>query len=234
MSIVEDTERTRFCPQTDKMKPVYPPPPPPSTSLSWGYKNLQFHDDCMYCVSCTACLAAWFCPQTDKVKPVYPPSTSLSWGYKNLQFRDYCMYSVSCTVCLAAEFGCHSGTCVWFWDRRRGRFSTWYSTREEGESSSGSEFLSWLSDAMLASEIWLNIGSDNGLLPDGTKPLPGFYWGLVMPYWQARSGSTLAQIMAWCLTAPSHYLNPCWHIIKGVLWHSFDNNFTRSVYKLYH
>ena len=24
-SIVEDTERTRFCPQTDKVKPVYPP-----------------------------------------------------------------------------------------------------------------------------------------------------------------------------------------------------------------
>ena len=25
MSIVEDTERTRFCQQTDKVKPVYPP-----------------------------------------------------------------------------------------------------------------------------------------------------------------------------------------------------------------
>ena len=25
MSIVEDTERTPFCPQTDKVKPVYPP-----------------------------------------------------------------------------------------------------------------------------------------------------------------------------------------------------------------
>ena len=25
MSIVEDTERTRFCPQTDKVMPVYPP-----------------------------------------------------------------------------------------------------------------------------------------------------------------------------------------------------------------
>ena len=24
-SIVEDTERTRFCPQTDKVKPLYPP-----------------------------------------------------------------------------------------------------------------------------------------------------------------------------------------------------------------
>ena len=25
--------------------------------------------------------------------------------------------------------------------------------------------------------------------------------------------------MAFCLTAPSHYLNQCWLIVKGVLWH---------------
>ena len=28
--------------------------------------------------------------------------------------------------------------------------------------------------------------------------------------WQHRSGSTLAQVMAWCLMAPSHSLIPCW------------------------
>ena len=28
--------------------------------------------------------------------------------------------------------------------------------------------------------------------------------------WWHRSGSTLAQVMACCLTAPSHYLNQCW------------------------
>ena len=28
--------------------------------------------------------------------------------------------------------------------------------------------------------------------------------------WRHRSGSTLAQVMACCLTAPSHYLNQCW------------------------
>ena len=28
--------------------------------------------------------------------------------------------------------------------------------------------------------------------------------------WRQRSGSTLAQVMACCLTAPSHYLNQCW------------------------
>ena len=30
--------------------------------------------------------------------------------------------------------------------------------------------------------------------------------------WQLRSGSTLAQLMVCCLTAPSHYLNQCWLI----------------------
>ena len=32
--------------------------------------------------------------------------------------------------------------------------------------------------------------------------------------WRQRSGSTLAQVMACCLTAPSHYLNQCWLIIS--------------------
>ena len=32
--------------------------------------------------------------------------------------------------------------------------------------------------------------------------------GLAMS-WRQRSGSTLAQVMACCLTAPSHYLNQC-------------------------
>ena len=34
--------------------------------------------------------------------------------------------------------------------------------------------------------------------------------------WWHRSGSTLAQVMACCLMAPSHYLNHCWLIITGV------------------
>ena len=34
------------------------------------------------------------------------------------------------------------------------------------------------------------------------------------------SGSTLAQVMACCLTAPSHYLNQCWVTISKVPWHS--------------
>ena len=35
--------------------------------------------------------------------------------------------------------------------------------------------------------------------------------------------STLVQVMACCLTAPSHYLNQCWLIISKVLWHSSED-----------
>ena len=44
--------------------------------------------------------------------------------------------------------------------------------------------------------------------------------------WRHKSGPTLDQVMACCLMAPSHYLNQCWLIIKGVLWHSPESNFT--------
>ena len=46
--------------------------------------------------------------------------------------------------------------------------------------------------------------------------------------WRQRSGSTLAQVMACCLTAPSHYLNQCWLIISKVQWHASENNFMRD------
>ena len=40
--------------------------------------------------------------------------------------------------------------------------------------------------------------------------------------WRQRSGSTLARVMACCLTVPSHYLNQCWPIIiSEVQWHSY-------------
>ena len=37
--------------------------------------------------------------------------------------------------------------------------------------------------------------------------------------------SALVQVMAWCLMAPSHYLNQCWQIISDILWHSHEGNF---------
>ena len=44
--------------------------------------------------------------------------------------------------------------------------------------------------------------------------------------WRQRSGSTLAQLMACCLMAPSHYLNQCWLIISKIEWHSSRGKFT--------
>ena len=46
--------------------------------------------------------------------------------------------------------------------------------------------------------------------------------------WRHRSGSTLAQVMACCLTAPSHYLNQFWLIISKIQLHSSDGSFTRD------
>ena len=45
--------------------------------------------------------------------------------------------------------------------------------------------------------------------------------------WRHKSGSTLAQVMAWC-TTPNHYMNQYWLIISMVLWHSPKSNFTAS------
>ena len=44
--------------------------------------------------------------------------------------------------------------------------------------------------------------------------------------WRQRSWSTLAQVMACCLTAPSHYLNQCWLIISEVQWQSPEGTST--------
>ena len=50
--------------------------------------------------------------------------------------------------------------------------------------------------------------------------------------WWHKSLSTLAQVMVCCLSAPNHNLNQCWLVIKDVLWHSWESNFTRSAYEL--
>ena len=52
--------------------------------------------------------------------------------------------------------------------------------------------------------------------------------------WPWRSWPTLGQVMACCLTAPSHYLNQCWLTINEVLWHSIPwfLKIPRLIYKL--
>ena len=46
--------------------------------------------------------------------------------------------------------------------------------------------------------------------------------------WHHRTWSTLVQVIAWCLMAPSHYLNQCWILVSGVQWHSLEGNFAAS------
>ena len=48
--------------------------------------------------------------------------------------------------------------------------------------------------------------------------------------WRQRSESTLVQVKTCHLAAPNHYLNQCWLLIKDVLWHSPESNFTISAW----
>ena len=46
--------------------------------------------------------------------------------------------------------------------------------------------------------------------------------------WCHRTSSTLVDVMACCLMAPSHYINQCLLIISGVLWQSPEGNCTEN------
>ena len=51
------------------------------------------------------------------------------------------------------------------------------------------------------------------------------------PYiWRYRS--TVAQEMAFCMTAPSRYPNQCWHIISEALWQSFEDTVSGKMWKI--
>ena len=53
--------------------------------------------------------------------------------------------------------------------------------------------------------------------------------------WWHWSGSNLVQLMACCLTAPSHYLNQCWSSMGfcGIhLWHNFTGVLKISIPKI--
>ena len=62
--------------------------------------------------------------------------------------------------------------------------------------------------------IWVRVG-----------PIIKLLWPNDAIWWHT-SGSTLAQVMACCLTAPSHNLNQCLLPISDVLWHPSESNFT--------
>ena len=74
-------------------------------------------------------------------------------------------------------------------------------------------------------------------LQNGIHFVPGRWINSLWPsdtIWWQISGSTLAQVMACCLMAPSHYLNQCWLIISEVQWHSHWGNFTRDASTINH
>ena len=57
------------------------------------------------------------------------------------------------------------------------------------------------------------------------------WWGCnsnPSPRTHSEIWSTLVQVMACCLKAPSHYLNQCWLIINGFLWHAHKTNFIEA------
>ena len=64
------------------------------------------------------------------------------------------------------------------------------------------------------------------------------YWWIYMikslhhiaTIWWHKSWSTLAQVMAWCLMAPSHYLNQCW---LEDYWYPSQGNVTEKLHKIY-
>ena len=51
---------------------------------------------------------------------------------------------------------------------------------------------------------------------------------------QHKSNSTLAQVMAWGLTASDHHLNQYWLIIEEFLRHSPGSNVTENTRDIYH
>ena len=71
------------------------------------------------------------------------------------------------------------------------------------------------------------------------EPLPTLrdvtltYCDVVTPYGGILPGSTLTQVLVWCLTAPSHHLKQRWLIIGDVLWHSPKCVFTRNAQDIY-
>ena len=87
--------------------------------------------------------------------------------------------------------------------------------------------------------LWWKYTGDRGI-PTQSVMLKRFPCYDVNSIWPSDGicrdiyGSTLAQVMACCLTAPSHYLNQCWLIIMGVFCHSAPkSNFTGNAQDIY-
>ena len=78
-----------------------------------------------------------------------------------------------------------------------------------------------------------NIPSDNSASTCFAIQLINSLWPHDAVY-QHESRSILAQVMACCLMAPSHYLNQCWLIISTIHWQSSEGHFTRDTPAINH
>ena len=87
----------------------------------------------------------------------------------------------------------------------------------QGARASAAMLLNWVSQIIPV----INTRTVNSLRPSDA-------------IWRHRTMSTLAQVMACCLTAPSHYLNQCWLIISKVHWYSYEGNLTQDTLAINH
>ena len=101
-------------------------------------------------------------------------------------------------------------------------------------------------------ELWCVIGCQLKPADEQTAELPVIWDSMILMWcqcngwmqvnsfwpsdtkWRHRYWSTLAQVMACCLTAPSHYLNQYWLIISTHQGRLSKGNFTRDTYPSHH
>ena len=85
----------------------------------------------------------------------------------------------------------------------------------------------------LFNSLGLELGLGKNIKENIKAHVTGPLWGdsLVISLhkgpvtWQHSSGSTLAQVIACCRQATNYYLNQCWLLINGPLWHFPASNF---------
>ena len=118
---------------------------------------------------------------------------------------------------------CHSTKCTWKCRLQNGNHfvmfrahcvnGAWWQHRAANTETKMSSFWKMKTFSLLAAQEVVilttsSAASDESFIKMKTSPF------------QCRSGSTLAQVMACRLTAPSHYLNQYWLVINEVLRHS--------------
>ena len=85
-------------------------------------------------------------------------------------------------------------------------------------------------NSLVVSKNLVNNSSDNAICIYARLT----HCGLVTPYGNKEPGLTLAQIMAFCPTAPSHYLIKCWLIVNWTLTSKLHWNLNQNTNFFFH